>query len=150
MIDHRRRDPSLRVTGDVLTSHDLEIEVQRPAAGFVVLRISGGVDLCTSFSLMESLAAAVGERPALLAVDLSEASFMDEAGVKVLESTARHIDARHTRLAVICPSDRRVWSLLQLVGLDQQALVFESAAEALWPWIRAKDEDLPGAEKAPV
>ena len=88
----------------MFTYDGFEIEVERPVEEVVILKLSGEIDLYTSFSLMESVAAVVAERPELLAVDLSGVEFMDGAGVKVLESAARHIDARHTRFTVICPS----------------------------------------------
>jgi anti-anti-sigma factor len=135
---------------DMFTCDDFEIEVQRPAEEVVVLKLSGEVDLCTSFSLMETVGAAVAERPQLLAVDLSGVEFMDGAGVKVLESAARHIDARHTRFTVICPPDNGVSRLLHLAGLHREAYVHESADEALRPWIVDGDEDPSAGEKALV
>ncbi len=134
----------------MFTNDDFEIEVQRPAEAVVVLKPRGEVDLCTSFALMESVAAAVAERPALLAVDLSGVELMDGSGVKVLESAARHIDARHTRFTVICPSHNGVWHLLQLVGLHREAYVHESAEEALRQWIGDEDEDPSAGQKALV
>jgi anti-anti-sigma factor len=142
--DHRHGAASLTGATDMFTYDDFEIDVQRPAAEVVVLKLSGEVDLCTSFSLMESVAAVVAERPELIAVDLSGVEFMDGAGVRVLESAARQIDARRTRLAVICPSDNGVWRLLQLVGLHREAFVHESADEALRPWIGDKDDSSAG------
>jgi len=130
------------------TYDDIEIEVQRPAEEVIILKLSGEVDLCSSFPLMDSVAAAVGERPALLAVDLTGVLFMDGAGVKVLESAARHIDAGRTRFTVICPPDNQVRRLLELAGLQREALVHESADEALRPWIGDEDEDHSADEKA--
>ena len=132
----------------MFTGDDFEIEIQRPAAEVVVLKLRGEVDLCTSFALMESVSAVVAQRPELIAVDLSELEFMDGAGVKVLESAARHIDARHTRFAVICPSDHAVWRILQLAGLQGEACVYGSAVEALRPWTRDEDDDRSRGEEA--
>jgi anti-anti-sigma factor len=134
----------------MFTYDDFEIEVQRPADEVVVLKLSGEVDVCTSFSLMETVAVAVAERPELLAVDLSGVEFMDGAGLKVLESAARHVDARHTRFIVICPSDNGLWRLLQIAGLHREAYVHESADEALRPWIGNKEGEASAAEKALV
>ena len=54
------------------TYDDFEIEVQRPADKVIVLKLSGEVDLCTCFSLMESVAAVVAEGPELLACPIPE------------------------------------------------------------------------------
>jgi len=125
---------------------DFEIETQRPSEEVVVLKLSGEVDLCTSFSLMESVADVVAERPEMIAVDLSGVKFMDGAGVEVLESAARHIDARHTRFTVICPSNHGVSRLLHLAGLHREAFLHESADEALRPWIGDEDDRSAGEE----
>ena len=75
---------------------------------------------------------------------------MDGAGVQVLETVARHVDARRTRFTVICPSDNGVWQLLHLAGLHREAYVHESADEALRPWVGDEDDDPSAGEKALV
>jgi anti-anti-sigma factor len=125
---------------------DFEIEVQRPAAGVVLLKLSGKLGLCASFSLMESITSAIGEGPALIAADLSGVRAIESTGVKVLENAARHIDAKRTRFAVICSSRTEVWRALLAAGLHREAFVYESADEAMRPWLGDEDED-PSADE---
>jgi anti-anti-sigma factor len=132
------------------TYDDFEIEVERPGEAVILLKLSGRLGLCASFSLMESITTAIGERPALIAVDLSGVRAMDGTVVKVLENAALHIDARRTRFAVICPSGNKVWHALRLAGLHRGAFVHESADEALRPWLGDEDEDPSPGEKALV
>ena len=125
---------------------DFEIEVQRPAEGVILLKLNGRLGLCASFSLMESITTAIGEGPALIAADLSGVRAIEGTGIKVLENAARHIDARRTRFAVICPSGTEAWQALQSAGLQREAFVHESVDEAMRPWLGDEDED-PSADE---
>ena len=128
--------------------HDhFQIEVLHPAPEVVLITLRGEVDLWTSFPLMEAIAAAVGEGPELIAVDLSQVRCMDEAGLRVLENGARH--TLTGRFAVICPEDSEMTPLLRRDGLHGALNLHQSAIDALRPWLADEDEELAGDEKAP-
>lgn len=88
----------------------------------VLVKLSSELDVCTSFSLMESIADAITERPALIAVDLGDALFTVRPGVDVPENAAHHMDARRTRFAVICLSSRQLMRVLAGGGPASRAL----------------------------
>lgn len=88
-----------------------------------------------SLRLMESIVAAFGERPEVIAVDLSGLRYMDSAGLRVLVRGGRHIEDAGTRFAVILPPDHRLAQLPQRVGLRRLLDVHESMDDALRPWL---------------
>ena len=123
-----------------------EIQKRYPAPKVVHLRVKGELDLCTSLPLRESLAAAFGERPDVVAVDLSDVRFMDAAGLGVLADGARRGADARARFAVICPPRHRVERLLQLAGLHRVLNIHESADDALGPWLGSEEEAVSAGE----
>ena len=126
----------------------LEIVALRPAPGVVLLSLSGEIDLLTNFRLMDAVSEAYAEGPALLAVDLTEVRFLDAAGLRVLTTSARHIEEARTRFAVICPEESPVGRLLELAGAQRELNVHGSAGEALRPWLGDEEGELSAGERA--
>lgn len=95
----------------------------RDTAEAAALSTSGEIDLATKDLLHEALVPLFAdERPLLL--DLSEVTFIDCAGLRVLQTAQR----AHRRFAVIAPSVS-VARLLELAGA--RLAVFGSADEAI-------------------
>lgn len=113
-------------------SGPLACHVQRDTAECAALSACGEIDLATKDSLQAALEPLLdGERPLLL--DLSQVTFMDCAGLRVLQSAHQ----AHGRFAVVAPSDA-VARLLELSGA--RLPVYDSADEA----IRKLASDPPG------
>jgi anti-anti-sigma factor len=115
--------------------HGFEIETQHPAAGVVLLAVRGGVDVCTSLGLMESLIEAFAEHPEVIAVDLGDLRSIDSAGLRVLLHGARHIEEGGVRFVVVLPADHGLAHLPQLDGMHRAIAVHESLEDALGPWL---------------
>ena len=114
---------------------ECEIVTERPFPKVVLLRVTGEVDLWTSFPLMESIIAAHAEHPELIAVDLSGVPFLDAAGLGTLEEGARLLEDGGVHFAVICPSSHELADLPQLAGLHRVLNVHESMDDAMGPWL---------------
>jgi anti-anti-sigma factor len=119
--------------GDSGSSAGFNIVSERPAPKAVVLRVTGEVDLWTSFTLMESLIAAQSEHPDLIAVDLSDVPLMDDAGLRTLEEGARDLADGGVHFAVVSPPGHELAHLPQLAGLHRVLNVHESVKDALGP-----------------
>jgi anti-sigma B factor antagonist len=105
--------------------------------GVTVLRVSRELDLHSAPLFQEALERAVtaaerAEGPAskVLVVDLSEAEFMDSAGISTLiRSTQRFQDSGgEIRLAVL---GGEVLRLLEVTGLDEALRVYPDALSAI-------------------
>jgi anti-sigma B factor antagonist len=101
----------------------------RREPGYVVVTVSGEVDIATVAQLRERLAAlAVGGVP--LVADLDQVSFIDATGLGALAGAAREATEHGTSLHVVCarPQTRR---LFRVTGLDRQIPLAHDLAEVL-------------------
>ena len=125
---------------DVSSRDGFAIEVQRPAATVILLRVEGKLDLWTSLPLMDAIIDAFHEHPELLAVDVSDVVAMDGTGLHVLVEGARHIEDAGGRFAVVCPAGSEVARLLEQDHAQRALSVHESTDDALGPWLDAAGE----------
>ena len=108
---------------------DFHIRRLRLDDGGVVVEVSGELDICSSHTLREKLAAASILGASHLVVDLSELRFIDSTGIGVLAMAARRL-ALEVGLAIVCPQGRGCRTLM-LTGLDRVAPVYSTRGEAL-------------------
>jgi anti-sigma B factor antagonist len=95
----------------------------------VVVSLGGELDLYNADEVRDALLGASAGEPALLVVDLREVRFIDSTALGVLiEARSRMADRRGFRLAAPGLETRRA---LEISGLDQHFLVFDTVAEAL-------------------
>ncbi|HTX26145.1 MAG TPA: STAS domain-containing protein [Streptosporangiaceae bacterium] len=110
----------------------LTLDVQR-RPGYAVVIAAGEIDIATAEQLEERLSAALAAAGHRLVADLSQVSFIDAAGLRVLDRTARQAAEHGTSLHVVC--DRpQILRLFELFGLDrrvQTARTREEAVQAL-------------------
>ena len=90
----------------------------RLVAQRAVVAVGGEVDLETASQLSEHALVALREVSPHIALDLTDVTFMDSTGLKVLLSVARRSEAAQGSFAVVGAS-RTVLRLLTLTGLDQ-------------------------------
>ena len=109
---------------------DFRIDVLREGADAVVLRVSGEIDLCSSFSFREQFSRVVDGGAARVLLDLSGVSLIDSAGLSVLAGIARRLFLEARELAVICP-EGRLRRVLASAGLDRLVPVLAADADAL-------------------
>src|SRR3954447_17233710 len=68
-----------------------------------VISVSGEVDMYSAPELRAALDALIGERVTQVVVDLSDASFLDSAGIFILLTAKNQLDAYDGTLRVVCP-----------------------------------------------
>jgi anti-anti-sigma factor len=103
-----------------LTAHD----------GVCVAALAGEVDLLASKRLTSESLAALGTSGTLV-LDLSEVTFLDSTGLRLVFSTRRRL-ARHGRhLAVVLPRDERVRQIFAMIDAADALDLFETVEDAL-------------------
>lgn len=97
--------------------------------GVVVIAASGAVDMLSAPQLQDVMSAAADRRPAGLILDMTEVDFLGTAGMEVLMTTRKHLDAS-TRFAVVAdgPATSRP---LTIMGLADYIELFSSLDVAL-------------------
>lgn len=96
----------------------------------LALVVRGELDLATVPELRAALDDALGRGAARCVVDLSECEFMDSSGSRTLVVAGEAFEAAGSTLTVHCPPEnRRVRSLIELVGLPHVLTVTPSGAD---------------------
>jgi anti-sigma B factor antagonist len=94
-----------------------------------VVRLGGELDLYNAAQVRTALAAASGEAPERIVVDLEEVEFIDSTALGILiETRSRLVDTGGLVLAAPGLETRRA---LQISGLDKLFTVHDTVAEAL-------------------
>jgi anti-sigma B factor antagonist len=99
-------------------------------APYSVVVLAGEVDATNSDELYGVLESVVTQEPRLLIVDMSELSFMDSTGLRMLLRSSRALDQQGGVLALAAPQVS-VARVLQLTRADQLIPVYESVADAI-------------------
>jgi anti-sigma B factor antagonist len=88
------------------------------------------IDMSNGAAIQEDLLAALGQRPAVLVVDMSSTAFCDSAGVRAVMITGRQAAAAgcELRLVIGSPGVMRVFSI---TGADQVVDVHDRLVSAL-------------------
>jgi anti-sigma B factor antagonist len=106
----------------------LTVDVQR-GPGYAVVIAAGEVDIATAAQLEERLSAALASGHRLVA-DLGQVSFIDAAGMRVLDRAAGLAEAQGTSLHLVC--DRpQILRLFKLFGLDRRVRTARTREEAV-------------------
>lgn len=108
-------------------SDDFDVQTEMVPGGAVVLRVSGELDLATVPRLEEVLAT-VSADPTV--IDLSECTFLDSSGVRVLASAGRKLSEAGRRFAVVA-SNPSLLRVLEITGVDTMLAVHHSTESAL-------------------
>jgi len=99
-------------------------------AAHAVVVLTGEVDATNSEELYGVLESVVLQHPRLLVVDLTELSFMDSTGLRMLLRSSRELDQQGGVLALAAPH-ASVARVLQLTRADQLIPVYASIADAV-------------------
>ncbi len=99
-------------------------------AAYTVVVLTGEVDATNSEELYKILESVVLQRPRLLIVDLSDLSFMDSTGLRMLLRATRELDQQGGVLS-LASAQASVARVLQLTRADQLIPVYESVADAI-------------------
>ncbi len=94
--------------------------------GYVLIRLSGEVDLSWSQQVRHAVLAALESHPAV-GVELSEVSYIDSSGIAALVEGFQNARARGSRFALVAVSDA-VRAVLELARLDRVFLIVSDPA----------------------
>lgn len=92
------------------------------AAGSVVVRLQGELDMATAPLLSRALDTALDARPNILALDLRDLTFVDSTGIRVLITACRRAGGQGSSFVLRDPR-RPVLKALRLTGVDRLMVV---------------------------
>jgi anti-anti-sigma factor len=115
-----------------------EVGVER-LDGLPVARMRGEVDALLAGEARARVEATLENADLGLVVDLSEATYLDSAGINLVFELANRLRERQQRLAVVVPDRVVIRRALELVYVDSVAPVHESVAAAA-EYVRAAGE----------
>jgi anti-sigma B factor antagonist len=95
----------------------------------VILRAGGEIDMLTAPQLEESVTVALGERPAVLVIDLTGVDFLSSAGIAALVA-AQQQAGEHTRVCVVA-AGHVTFRPLELTGIDKELTIYSTLDRAL-------------------
>jgi len=94
---------------------EFEVRVETLRGGGMVVRVSGELDMATSSELESQLETTnAGER---VVIDLTECTFLDSTGIRVLLTGASRSESAGGTLELIAP-DERVRRVLEIAGVE--------------------------------
>ena len=97
--------------------------------GAAVVSVGGEIDLSTAPLFEEAIAEALEANPPVLAIQLSDVTFMASVGLRILAATNEKIGGS-TRIAVIA-DNQAATRPIQLTGLDTVVALYPTLHEAL-------------------
>lgn len=87
--------------------------------GIVIAGISGEVDLSNAAEITDALLGGVPNEALGLVIDLSEVSYLDSAGVRMLAELDHRLGWRAQALRVVAPEASRSRRVLEIAGLER-------------------------------
>ncbi|HKR98989.1 MAG TPA: STAS domain-containing protein [Candidatus Dormibacteraeota bacterium] len=103
----------------------------RSEGGAIVARIAGEVDISNAADLGSALEGSVPQRALGLVLDLSEAGYIDSAGVHLLFRLGGRLTRRRQQLRVVVPDDAPIRKIVNLAGLGWTVPQDKTVPEAL-------------------
>jgi anti-sigma B factor antagonist len=116
--------------GQVWTEEPISIRLEEPVPGTVLLAVGGEVDMLSSPTLRESIAATLAGDHQRMIIDLDGVEFLGTSGLAALvEARGTALD-RNIELWLVC-SGRQVLRPLRIAGLFELFRVADSTADVL-------------------
>ena len=97
--------------------------------GVVVASLSGEIDLSNAAEITDALLGGVPNEALGLVIDLSEVSYIDSAGVRMLAELDHRLGWRAQALRVVAPEESRSRRVLEIAGLER-VLSLDTTVEA--------------------
>jgi anti-anti-sigma factor len=92
------------------------IETEDRGKSFV-LRLRGEIDISNARDLFAAIDDAIPNGTATIVVDVSEVTYLDSAGVKLLVQLADRLRTRRRELRLVVPERSPIRAVLELTGL---------------------------------
>jgi anti-sigma B factor antagonist len=105
-----------------------EVRLVRATQHLTVVVLRGEIDAHTAPHVRDAVGEAFGEGARAIVIDLSEASFIDAAGLGVIVMAARHLGPGG--VALVC-SHRGIVRVFRICGLDRLLDIYETREQAL-------------------
>lgn len=96
------------------------------SGGSPAIQLSGEIDISNASHLARALTGSVSNLDHELILDLTEVTYVDSAGIKVMFELARRLDDHQQRLILVVPEGSGVRRSLTLGGLLHAVEVLES------------------------
>ncbi len=87
--------------------------------GVVIASLSGEIDLSNAAEITDALLGGVPNEALGLVIDLSEVSYLDSAGVRMLAELDHRLGWRAQVLRVVAPEASRSRRVLEIAGLER-------------------------------
>ena len=107
---------------------DVEV-VQRDVAP--VVHVRGEIDLSNTDAIRAEVVAALPHGAPGIVLDLTETTYLDSSGVRLLFDLAERLQARRQRLVLVVTEAALVRRVLVLTKLDDAVPIHETEADAL-------------------
>ena len=108
---------------------DLGLDVKEQG-GWVVLSVSGEVDVATAPRLRERLVDLVTEGNHRIVVDLENVDFLDSTGLGVLVGALKRVRGEGGSLDIVCTHER-ILKIFSITGLDKVFGLHDSVPAAV-------------------
>jgi anti-anti-sigma factor len=101
------------------------------AEGIAVIHIAGEVDMSNTGELWEQMMAGIPDDTKGAILDLTETTYIDSAGLRLVFDLARRLGMRSRAIALVVPEDSQLRRVLELTAIDRVAAVATSLEGAL-------------------
>lgn len=91
--------------------------------GSMHITVSGEIDLANAAAVEDEIREAVSTQPTAVSVDLTEITYMDSAGVRILFALASRLQALRIMLEFIVPLGSPTRRLIEISGFESLAEV---------------------------
>jgi anti-sigma B factor antagonist len=112
------------------TEEPIRIQLEEPAGGTALLKVSGEIDMLTSPILRQGIAEQLGAERARLLVDLDGVDFLGTSGLAALVEARSAAEEQQVDLWLIC-TNRQVLRPLEIAGLTSLFQIAAATAEVL-------------------
>ena len=89
--------------------------------GLMHISLSGEIDLANATFVEDEIRSAVAYQPSAVSVDLTDLSYIDSAGIRILYGLASRLQALRVVLELIVPVESPTRRLIELSGFESIA-----------------------------
>ena len=109
-----------------------DVQVRVDGSGFwPVAHLRGDIDLSNVENIGLAVESAVSNAAFGVVLDLSEVTYLDSSGLRLIFRLVRELQNRQQQLRLVVPHGARTWNVLQLGGVPEVARIFAKLTEAL-------------------
>ena len=109
--------------------------------GVVIASLTGEIDLSNATEITDALLGGVPNEALGLVIDLTDVSYLDSAGVRMLAELDHRLGWRAQALRVVAPETSRSRRVLVIAGLER-VISMETSVEEARTSVKESDEDL--------